>query len=441
MLTKEKKKMLYSDLDINSKGHLTIAGYDTVTLAEKYGTALFVMNVDKFRENCRVYTDTMKECFGEGSFPLFASKALSFTGIYKLVAECGLGTDIVSPGELYTAKKAGFPMEKAYFHGNNKTDADIRFAIEAGLGCFVVDNETELVRLEELAAEAGIVQKILLRITPGIDPHTHKAIVTGSVDSKFGQAIETGQAFAIVEKALACPHISLQGFHCHIGSQIFETEPFCTAADIMLRFIFDVRERFGYEARFLNLGGGFGVRYVESHPVIDIAANIRLVASHIRARCQEFSLTMPKILMEPGRSIVADTTLTLYTVGSVKEITGYRNYVSVDGGMTDNPRYALYGSEYTVITASKASCPADFSCTIAGRCCESGDLLQENVAIARPERGDILAVLTTGAYNYSMASNYNRLPRPAILLVGKDYEKLAVRRETYEDLCLCDLDI
>ncbi len=441
MLIKEKKKMLYPDLSINERGHLTVAGYDTVVLAQKYKTALFVMNIDKFRENCRVYTETMREAFGEGSFPLFASKALSFTGIYKLAQACGLGTDIVSPGELYTAKAAGFPMEKAYFHGNNKTDEDIRYAIESKIGCFVVDSETELERLEEIAREYGVRQKILLRITPGIDPHTHKAVVTGNVDSKFGQAIKTGQAFAITEKSLGCPHLSLEGFHCHIGSQIFDSEPFCDAADIMLAFLADVRERFGYEAACLNLGGGFGVRYVEAHPAVDIASNIRLIAAHIREKCAEFSLRMPKILMEPGRSLVADTTLTLYTVGTVKEIPGFRNYVSIDGGMTDNPRYALYGSEYTVVNASRADAPCDFRCTIAGRCCESGDLIQENVSIAKPARGDILAVLTTGAYNYSMSSNYNRIPRPAILLVGKDTEKLAVRRETYEDLCRCDLDI
>ena len=433
--------MLYSYLAVNEKGHLTVAGHDTVTLAKKYGTALFVLNVDRLQENCRVYLDTMREAFGDRALPLFASKSLSFTGIYTLMKRFGMGTDIVSCGELYTAKKAGFPMEKAFFHGNNKTDADIAFAIESKIGYFVVDNEDELTRLSAIAAEYGVSVKILLRITPGIDPHTHKAIVTGSVDSKFGKAIETGQAYDIVKLALSLPSIRLCGFHCHIGSQIFECEPFCDASEIMLTFIAEVKKRFGYEAEMLNLGGGFGVRYVESDPKIDIADNIRAVASHIKAKCQELDITLPFILMEPGRSIVADTTVTLYTVGSVKEITGFRNYVSIDGGMTDNPRYALYQSAYTVLTASRADKKADYPCTIAGRCCESGDLIQENVTIAKPERGDILAVLTTGAYNYSMASNYNRLPRPAILLVGKDYEKLAVQRESFEDLCRLDLEV
>lgn len=430
--------MIYSNLTANEKGHLAINGYDTVELAKKYGTALYVIDEDKLRANCRIYIDSMKKHFGEDSMPLYASKVLCFTGIYRIVAECGMGTDLVSAGELYTAKKAGFPLEKAFFHGNNKTDADIEYAIESGLGYFVVDNEEELNAIDEIAGKHGICQKVLLRITPGIDPHTHKAIVTGSVDSKFGSAIETGRAYEMVEMALAKKNVSLEGFHCHIGSQIFECEPFCDAADIMIKFIADVKARYSYKTTILNLGGGFGVRYTENDPVIDIEANIASVASHVKKLCAEFGVDMPKILMEPGRSIVADTGITLYTVGSVKEIADLKNYVSIDGGMPDNPRYALYSSAYTVMLASDVNAKADFECTIAGRCCESGDLIQENVMLPKPKRGDIIAVLTTGAYNYSMASNYNRIPRPAILLVGKNGEHIAVRRETFEDLCRCD---
>ncbi len=430
--------MLYPNLTINENGHLAIAGFDTVDLAKKYGTALYVIDEDRLRQNCRLYVNSMKKHFGEDSMPLYASKALCFTGIYRIVAECGMGTDIVSSGELYTAIKAGFPLEKAFFHGNNKTDADIEYAIENGLGYFIVDNEEELGAINEIAGAHGISQKILLRITPGIDPHTHKAVVTGSVDSKFGSAIETGRAYEMVEAALSKNHIILEGFHCHIGSQIFECEPFCDAADIMLKFIADVKSKYSYRANILNLGGGFGVRYTEADPHIDIDANIADVASHVKKRCAEFGVDMPKILMEPGRSIVADTGITLYTVGSVKEIADLKNYVSIDGGMPDNPRYALYGSAYTVMLANRANETADFKCSIAGRCCESGDLIQENVMLPRPVRGDILAVLVTGAYNYSMASNYNRIPRPAILLVGKNGERIAVKRETFEDLCLCD---
>lgn len=431
--------MLYSNLSVNNKGHLEIAGHDTVELAAKYGTALYVMDEDKLRENCRVYVDSMKKYFGEDSMPLYASKALCFTEIYRIVSSCGMGTDIVSSGELYTAIKAGFPLEKAYFHGNNKTDADIEYAIENSIGYFIVDNEEELCAVDRIASSHGINQKILLRITPGIDPHTHKAVVTGNVDSKFGSPIETGRAFKITAMALSKKNVTLEGFHCHIGSQIFECDPFCDAADIMIKFIADVKEKFGFAAKTLNLGGGFGVRYIEEDPQIDIEKNIADVASHIKNRCAELSVEMPKILMEPGRSIVADCCITLYTVGSVKEIKGFKNYVSVDGGMPDNPRYALYASSYTVLVASKADKAADFKCSIAGRCCESGDLIQENVMIARPERGDILAVLTTGAYNYSMASNYNRIPRPALVLVGKNGDRVAIKRESFEDLCACDI--
>ena len=432
--------MLHSNLSINEKGHLCLAGMDVCDLAEKHGTPLFLMDEARIRENCRTYIDAMREFMPEGSRPLLASKSCCFKKLYGIVAEEGMGTDLVSPGELSTALRAGFPMEQAFFHGNNKTDEDIDFAIRSGIGYFIVDNEDELVSLDRIAASHKIKQKILLRIAPGIDPHTHKAIMTGSVDSKFGKAIATGQAQAITKQALALDHIELCGFHCHIGSQIFDCQPFCDAADRMLEFLADIKASLGFEAKILNLGGGFGVRYVESHPVIDIAENIRIVAEHVKKACEKLSLTLPTILMEPGRSIVADTTTTLYTVGSVKEIPGFRNFVSVDGGMADNPRYALYGSEYTVMTANKMNDPSEYLCTIAGRCCESGDLIQEDVTIAKPQRGDLIAVLTTGAYNYSMASNYNRLPRPAILLVGNGFEKLAVKRETYEDLCRLDLD-
>ena len=234
-------------------------------------------------------------------------------------------------------------------------------------------------------------------------------------------------------------HIALRGFHCHIGSQIFDQVPFCDAADIMIRFIAEMKAAYGYVAEILNLGGGFGVRYVESDPIIDIAENIRLVASHIDARCAEYGVAHPAVLMEPGRSIVAAAGVTLYSVGSVKTIDGFRSYVSVDGGMSDNPRYALYKSNYTVLLANRADEPADFLCTVAGRCCESGALIQENVTLPRPVRGDIAAVLVTGAYNYSMASNYNRICRPPIVMLSHGTDRVAVRRETFEDLTACDM--
>ena len=426
--------MLHENLGINEKGHLTFAGADTVSLAEKYGTPLMLLDEERIRRTIRTYKTALAERFGEGSYPLFASKALCFKGIYRLAKEEGIGIDAVSVGELYTAKAAGFDLAKAYFHGNNKTDADIAYAVENGVGTFVVDNADELRALESYLSSVGKTQDVLLRITPGIDPHTHKAIVTGSVDSKFGSAIETGQAEEITRLALSLPHVALKGFHCHVGSQIFDVDPFTEAADIMLRFIAYIKAQTGYVAEVLNLGGGLGVKYVEGQPSLDYAAVIGEMADLIKLRAAEIGCSLPRILLEPGRSLVADAGLTLYTVGSVKTITGYKSYVSVDGGMPDNPRYALYEAPYTVLLASRMNEAADFTCSVVGRCCESGDILQENVTLPKPKRGNILSVLCTGAYNYAMASNYNRIPRPAVVWVKGGKDTLAVRRETNEDM-------
>ena len=431
--------MLHSNLDTNKKGHLTIGGVDTVDIAKEYGTPAYVLDIDKVREQMRTYYNVLTECFGSTAIPLFASKALSFKHIYRIAAEEKLGIDCVSPGEIYTAHAAGFPMQRAYFHGNNKTDADLRFAIECGVGTLVVDNKDELFSLDKIAKEKGIVQRILLRITPEVDPHTHKAIMTGNVDSKFGSPISTGQAEEIVKLAIGCENLELVGVHAHIGSQIFDTDPFVCAARIMIRFIADINDRCGYLLRELNLGGGFGVRYTEDDAEINVEENIRAIAKEINAICNERNIIRPKIMFEPGRSIVAAAGLTLYTVGSVKTVPGFRNYVSIDGGMPDNPRYALYASKYTALVANKATEPANYTCTLAGRCCESGDLIGEGMKIQAPERGDTVAVLVTGAYNYSMASNYNRLPRPPIVAVEGGEHRLVLKRETYEDLCRLDV--
>ena len=430
--------MLHNNLSINKEGHLCFAGLDTVLLAKKYGTPLFLIDEDKIRQFARTYINAMRKYFGGDSGPLLASKALCFSEIYRIAASEGMRTDIVSPGELYIAHKAGFPMERAFFHGNNKTDEDISYAIECGIGYFVVDNREELEEINRAAGKKGIKQKILLRLSPGIDPHTHAKISTGSVDSKFGTAIETGQADEIVSLALALENIALEGFHCHVGSQIFDCEPFTDAADIMLSYIAHVKKSFGFEAPVLNLGGGFAVRYTEDDPYIDYEENIKSIADHVNAKCAELKVKKPTILMEPGRSSVADAGMTLYTVGSVKTITGYKTYVSVDGGMTDNPRYALYQSRYTFEIANRALEEKLLNCTIAGRCCESGDLLGEDVKLQQAQRGDILATLVTGAYNYSMSSNYNKIPRPPIVVISQGIDRVAVRRETYADLARLD---
>ncbi len=431
--------MLHTNLGINDNGNLTFAGFDTVELAKEYQTPLYVLDENRIREKCRTYINAMKKHFGQAAKPLYASKALSFKYIYRIMKEEGMSVDVVSGSEIYTAKEAGFPMENTYFHGNNKTDFEIAFAMDCGVGHFVADCREELDAISRIAGEKGITQKILMRLTPGIDTHTYEAVQTGQVDSKFGTAIETGQALELTKYALSLPNIELEGFHCHIGSQVFDGQTFCDSADIMLDYINTVRKETGFLATVLNLGGGYGVRYVESDPYLDIEESIAAVAAHIKAKAEEFNVPMPTILMEPGRSIVADAGLTLYTVGSVKTITGYKSYVSIDGGMTDNPRYALYGSQYTSCIANRANEVADFECTIAGRCCESGDLIAENVKLAKPERGDILAVMVTGAYNYAMASNYNRVPRPAIVALNEEGSKVVLKRETYADVAMNDV--
>ena len=431
--------IIHKHFDVNEKGHLTIGGADAVELAKQFGTPAYILDENVIRENCRTYLRAATKYFGADALPLYASKALCFTGIYKLAAEEGMGVDCVSGGELYTAKKAGFPAEKIYFHGNNKTDRDISDAMDMGVGTFVVDNLDELSAVSDEAVRRGMTQRILLRITPGIDPHTHRAVVTGNIDSKFGSAIATGQAMDIVKKAISTEGVDLAGLHCHIGSQIFDIEPFADAATIMTKFIADIKNECGYEIRELNLGGGLGVRYTEYDREINYEDCIKDIAGIVTSLCEKNRVKMPRVILEPGRSLVAAAGATLYTVGSVKEIPGFKNYISVDGGMPDNPRYALYQSQYTALIANRASAPRDYRATLAGRCCESGDLLGENMEIQKAQRGDILAVLVTGAYNYSMASNYNRLPRPPILMVKDGEARVVVKRESYEDITANDV--
>ncbi|MGN0635927.1 MAG: diaminopimelate decarboxylase [Acutalibacteraceae bacterium] len=429
--------MVCDNLTVGANGHLYFAGLDTVKLAKEYGTPTYFMDENKIREKCRIYTQTLKECFGDKALPLYASKAFSIKQMYRILSEEHMGIDVVSPGEIYTACAAGFPMERAFFHGNNKSDEEIAYAMDKQIGYFIVDNFDELAAVQAEAAKRGIVQKILLRVTPGIDPHTHQKISTGNVDSKFGVAMQTGQAVEFAKQALSMENLSLKGFHCHVGSQLFDIEPLREAGRTMVQFTAQIRDQFGYTAELIDLGGGLGVRYVDSDPEIDLAASIREIAGVVKAECAALNLDVPAILMEPGRSIVADAGLTLYTVGSKKEISGIKNYVSIDGGMTDNPRYTLYSSDYTVINAGKMHEKADYVCSVAGKCCESGDLIQEGVHIVTPERGDILAVCTTGAYNYSMSSNYNAIPRPPVVMIRDAKAYVAVERETFDDMICC----
>ena len=314
-----------------------------------------------------------------------------------------------------------------------------RYAIDHGVGTFVVDHPEELAAIDAIAGEKGVVQPVMLRITPGIDCHTYEAVNTGKVDSTFGSAIVTGDASRITKQALDAANVKLCGFHCHIGSQVFDSSVYVATVDVMVDFLAEMKATFGYTAEKLDIGGGYGVRYVAADPVIDIAASIREVAAHMKAKVSEAGIEMPHVYMEPGRSIVADAGMTLYTVGAVKKIEGYKNYVSIDGGMTDNPRFALYGSEYTVLPAARLEDERDMVADVVGRCCESGDIIQPDVAMPSDmARGELVAVLTTGAYNYSMASNYNRIPRPPVVMLRDGENYVAVRRETLEDILALD---
>lgn len=432
--------MFISDnYDINAQGNLTIGGVDTTKLAAEYGTPLYVMDENLIRNNLRRFHESFKKYYDGKGEVHFASKAFCCLEMCRLVASEGDGLDAVSIGELYTAVKAGFPMEKVGFHGNNKTDEELRFAIEHGVGHIIVDNLSELSRLEKIAKEMGVKARIMFRLKPGIDAHTHKAVMTGQIDSKFGFAIETGEAFDAVKEALSCENIELSGLHCHIGSQIFDIDPFEEAARVMLRFIADVKNKLGFEIKELNLGGGFGIKYLEEHDPAPFEVYMERVSEVVNEECEKLGIIKPFIFIEPGRSIVASAGITLYEAGSRKEIPDTRTYIIVDGSMADNPRYILYESEYEAVVANKASQPRDERVTIAGRCCESGDLIGENMPLQHAEAGDIIAVLATGAYNYSMSSNYNRLQKPAVVFVKDGKSRVVVKRESLDDIISNDV--
>lgn len=432
--------MLSNNISYTKSGELRFAGVSVNELAESFGTPLYLYDEQRIIDNCLTYQNAMNAHFGDGSYPIYAGKAASFGYIYKILTSLSMSADFVSAGELYTASRAGFDMSRGFFHGNAKTNAEIDFAIEVGTGHFVIDNEDDLRAVADAARRHGIRQRVLLRITPGIDPHTYEAVATGKVDSKFGLPIKTGQAQKFVKKALCEDSLELVGYHCHIGSQVFDDDAdvYTDTAKVMLDFAFEIRNSLGFYPEYLNIGGGFGVRYTESDPSLDITLGIKRIADFIKTYAVENGVSAPKILMEPGRSIVADAGMTVYTVETVKHITGYKSYVAVDGGMTDNPRYALYRSAYTVYPATHSD--EEITCDLVGKCCESGDIIQPAVTLPKAIcRGDRVAVATTGAYNYSMASNYNRIPRPAVVMIKNGEGKLAVRRETYADVSSLDV--
>lgn len=429
---------LHGTSKINAKGHLEIGGCDTVELKEQYGTPLYIMDEALIRQRCREYMDAFKQS-GLQFQVAYASKAFCVMAMCRLVEEEGLSLDVVSEGELYTALQAGFPAQRIHFHGNNKTDEEIEMAISAGIGCFVVDNFTELHVLQAIAQDKGVAVNVLLRVTPGVEAHTHEYISTGQTDSKFGFDIGNGSAFEAVQLASASLNLNLLGLHSHIGSQIFEVEGFQMAVERVAKFSIDVKEKLGVVFKVINLGGGFGIRYTEGDTPLKVADYVKAITDSVKEFFSGAYAQLPEIWVEPGRSIVGDAGTTLYTVGTSKDIPGVRKYVAVDGGMTDNPRPALYESKYEAMLANRANDAAEEVVSIAGKCCESGDMLIWDLDLPKVNSGDLLAVACTGAYNYAMASNYNRIRRPAVVFAKDGSSDLVVKRESLQDIVSCDV--
>lgn len=425
--------MLHGTSTINDQGHLEIGGCDTTALAEQFSTPLYIVDEAHVRRRAREFMDAFRAT-GLRYQVAYASKAFCTMAMCRLVEDEGMSLDVVSDGELYTALQAGFPAERIHFHGNNKTPEEIVMALQAGIGCFVVDNFVEMQVLDALAGEHGKTVNVLLRITPGVEAHTHDYISTGQEDSKFGFDLGNGTAFRAVEQTLKHANLKLLGVHSHIGSQIFEVEGFRMAVEKVAAFAIDVRAKLDYTFTVLNLGGGFGIHYVEGDTPLPVGQYIEAIAGAVLSACREADFPLPEVWIEPGRSIIGDAGTTLYTIGTNKEIPGVRKYVAVDGGMTDNPRPALYDSKYEAVLANRANEAATELVSIAGKCCESGDMLIWDVNLPVAETGDLLAVFCTGAYNYAMASNYNRIRRPAVVFVKDGKADLVVARESYQDI-------
>ena len=429
-------------LKINDAGHLEIGGADCVDLAQKFGTPLYVFDEAHIRNMMRVYRNTIENHYQGNGMVLYASKAFSCKAIYCIANEENIGIDVVSGGELYTALQAGFPAEKIYMHGNNKLDYEIQEALDAKIGCIVADSYSEIDKIDEEANKRGLCQKILLRINPGVEAHTHAFVQTATTDSKFGFSIQDGTAEDVTAYALTKKNISLEGYHCHIGSQIFEKQSFVVAVEKCMDFAAKMRKNHQYTIKTLNIGGGYGVWYTDEDrkiPPEGYAEYLEALISAVKNKAQEKGMPLPFLLIEPGRSIVAEAGITLYTVGRIKDIPNVKKYVAIDGGMFDNPRYALYQSKYTPILVNKATAPKNDLVSIAGKCCESGDLIAENVMLQKAQTGDILAILSTGAYNYSMAMNYNRNLIPPCILVNEGEAEYIVRPQNYEDLTRNDV--
>jgi len=414
-------------------GKLYFDAVDATELAAKYGTPLYVVSESMVRERCRLIRSAFLEKY-PNTRAVYASKAFQTLDMCRIVGEEGLGIDVVSGGELFAALKAGIDPEKIIFHGNAKTADELDYAVRSGVGRIVSDNLHEIAEIERLSLRYGVSSRVLYRITPGVDSHTHRFISTGSLDSKFGIPLDPAVRDSYMRAVLDSPHIDFRGFHFHVGSQLHDNFSHLAALDVALKLVVDVKSAYGYEAAELNLGGGFGIRYLPGDPDPDLSYFIDPMMESVRRAFSEAGVPLPRVTIEPGRWIIGEAGITLYEVRSVKTIPGIRTYVGVDGGMADNIRPALYEAKYHALVANKAGVKPDTVVTVAGKCCETGDILIRDISLPDPQPGDVLAVFSTGAYNHSMASNYNRIPRPAVVMTNNGAHRLSVRRETYEDL-------
>ncbi|MFC1870917.1 diaminopimelate decarboxylase [Chloroflexota bacterium] len=422
---------------VNSRGTLVIGGCDTVALAAEFGTPLYVFDEIGLRRKCAEFKHEFGQRYADTRV-IYACKAFVNRALAVILEAEGLGLDVVSGGELGIAQSAGLPPDRVYFHGNNKSAAEIRQALDWGVGRIVVDNFQELTLLDEIAGETGVSADILLRLSPAVDPHTHQYIATGVLDTKFGFPLASGEA--AIAQAMSLSNLKLVGLHFHVGSLIPDSEPYRKAIEVVLNLAAGMKQRRGFELRELNVGGGFAVQYVMDCPVPPVAYYAEEITSQLAAKSRELEMTLPRLIIEPGRAIVGQAGVALYTVGVVKDIPGVRRYVSVDGGMADNIRPALYGSAYEAVLANKMLAPEGDKVTVAGRFCESGDILLRDFGLPSVSPGDVLAVPCCGAYCLPMASNYNAALKPAVVMVKEGKARLIRRREIPEDLTRCDLD-
>jgi diaminopimelate decarboxylase len=430
----------HGTMKVNETGHLEIGGVDTIELAKQFGTPLYIYDVALIREKAKKFRETFQKLNVKAQVA-YASKAFSSIAMIQLVEEEGLSLDVVSGGELYTAIKAGFPSERIHFHGNNKSLEELEMAVDYRIGCIVVDNFNELTMLEQLCNRRKEKMSVLIRVTPGIEAHTHDYILTGQEDSKFGFDLNNGQADEAVSKVLKSASLKLLGIHCHIGSQIFETTGFILAVQKIFHKLKEWKEAYGFIPEVLNLGGGFGIRYTSEDDPIPVSRYVEEIIAEVKKCSEEINIPLPEIWIEPGRSLVGDAGTTIYSIGSRKDVPQIRSYVAVDGGMSDNIRPALYQAKYEAVLANRVLDKNEEIVSIAGKCCETGDMLIWDLPLPKVSSNDYLAVFCTGAYGYSMANNYNRIPRPAVVFVENGEAQLVIKRESYEDLVRNDLPL